>query len=145
MHFTKTFVAALMAVTSTSAGVIARDETWSLDGLHRECNDSTCTWNFDIDNHAGDRTSCTHVVNSQDGQPASHSHGGPTFCGVYRLESSWDSHNGPGREFSVIGVLDQSRRVIGYFGYDDAEVPNGRVVVPDHTSTITPFSQNAII
>ncbi|KAM4054510.1 hypothetical protein HRG_005350 [Hirsutella rhossiliensis] len=152
MHFAKTSVAALtaalLAATSASAAVVTkRDETWTLDGLHRDCakDGSHCTWSFDIDNKAGEKAPCKHIVKSQGGKPASQSHGGPTFCGVYRLESSWDNSNGPDKAFSVIGVLDQSRKVIGFFGYDDAEVADGRVVTPDHTSVIKPFNQKSIL
>ncbi|PHH92843.1 hypothetical protein CDD83_4515 [Cordyceps sp. RAO-2017] len=137
MLFAQSFVAALVAAVSVSAAPTA-DETWALRGLHRDCakDGKACTWTFNIDNNAGNKTACTHVTESQNGKPASQSHGGPTFCSPYRLESSWDQ-----RGFSVIGVLDQGRNVIGYFGYDDKEVPNGRVVSPDHTSVIKPFTQ----
>ncbi|RDA94427.1 hypothetical protein CP533_2311 [Ophiocordyceps camponoti-saundersi (nom. inval.)] len=149
MHLTKaltTALAAFLPLASAAAVVKKADETWSLNKVTRKCvqDNSACTWNFEIDNGSGIKTPCEHTTKSQAGRPASQSHGGPTFCGVYRLESSWDGTHGVDNAFSVIGVLDQSRMVIGYFGYQDAEVVDGRVVIPNHVSVIKPFSQKAI-
>ncbi|RDA85202.1 hypothetical protein CP532_2399 [Ophiocordyceps camponoti-leonardi (nom. inval.)] len=148
MHLTKTLMAALTASLSASAAAVSAqaDETWTLNKVTRKCvkESNTCTWTFEIDNGSGIKTPCEHVTKAQGGRPAWQSHGGPTFCGVYRLESSWDSSHGVDSAFSVIGVLDQSRMVIGYFGYADAEVTDGRVVQPNHASVIKPFDQKAI-
>lgn len=142
MLFSKTLAAAIMATSVSAAAVVKRDETWTLDGLHRDCKQdgSQCTWSFKI-NNGKDATDCSHVVNSQNGASAARSHGGPTYCGNYRLESSWDSHFGDDKGFSVIGVLDQSRQVIAFFGFDDNEVANNRVVQPNHKGNVQPFHQ----
>lgn len=144
MLFSKSIAATAALVSSVSAAALTkRGETWTLDGVARGCkpDDSQCTWAFNINNHKDDPVYCRIVIEAQNGQGASKSHGGPVYCGDYRLESSYDSSMGADKGFTVIGVLDQARQLIAFFGYDDHETANGRTVKPDHKGDATPFHQ----
>lgn len=128
MQFSKTlFAIAVAATTASAAPLVARDPDWIIQGLSRTCDgqDSSCTWQFSINNQLTDATACTYVVNAAGGQPASRSSGGPVTCGDYRITSGWSGQFVVG--FTTFAVYDTTKNLIAYPAYNDDEIAAGNV------------------
>ncbi|KAM3513780.1 hypothetical protein MY11210_002593 [Beauveria gryllotalpidicola] len=128
MHFSKTlFTVAVAATASAAAPLETRVPDWIIQGLSRSCDgqDSSCTWNFAINNQETAPTACTYVVNASNGKPASRSVGGPVQCGDYRITSDWSGQFVVG--FTTFAVLDTTKNLIAYPAYNDDEIAAGNV------------------
>jgi len=123
---------AVAKTLSTSAGT-----EWTLTSLSRNCNkgDTSCTWLFGIDTNEADvgATTCNYTVKATTSPPtpASQANGGPAKCGVFNITSGWSGQFGPDQGFTVISVVDYTKKLIAYAGYTDASIFNGTVVDPD--------------
>lgn len=126
MYFTSGVLALLAATTAVAAPLTSRDTTWTIEGMHRPCNsDNTqCTWEFSINNGAGQVTACTMVVN---GANASELNGGPATCGDYTVTSGWSGQFGPGQGFTTLAVKDATDII--WPAYTDTELANGKTAV----------------
>ncbi|KAM3427612.1 hypothetical protein MY4824_009334 [Beauveria thailandica] len=128
MHFSKTLFTVAVAATATAAAPLeARDADWIIRGVSRACDgqDSSCAWQFSIDNQAGALTPCTYVVKASGGNPASRSNGGPVQCGNYRITSGWSGQFVVG--FTTFAVYDTTKNLIAYPAYNDDEITAGNV------------------
>lgn len=132
MLFKSITAAAILAATVSGAAVVKRDDPdWTIRDASRDCaaDDSSCTWQFTIDNNLGDSTYCRFVTTPRDGQGAARSNGGPADCGVYKgIQSGWSGQFGDDKGFTTFGANNYDRGVIGFFSFTDAEVANGQHV-----------------
>ena len=139
MQFAKSYVVAILASThsaaasSSSKSMTAFNEQWTVEGMTRNCDgNGTCTWAFAIDTHQAPVTSCVMVVH---GLPATHFPGGPIACGDFTITSGWSGQFEPEHGFTTLAVVENQRRLIIYPAYTDAQLINGKMVVPDQGYT----------
>lgn len=127
MQFTTAIVAAILAVSVSAAPAIqARDETWIIENMHRECTDASCTWTFGINNQIAPSVPCTYTIDSNGSGNPPFKHGGTTqTCAQYSLSSGWD---GTGVGFTTWGLVDNDRQMRAYPSYNEDEVGNGQTV-----------------
>ncbi|OAA70283.1 hypothetical protein ISF_02257 [Cordyceps fumosorosea ARSEF 2679] len=127
MQFSKILFA--LAATASAAPLAAREPDWIIQGLSRTCDaqDTSCTWNFSINDQQSEPTGCVYEVHAAGGQPASRSNGGPVTCGPYTVTSGWSGQFGEGAGFTTFAVHDYARNEIGYPAFTDSEVAAGNV------------------
>ena len=95
--------------------------TWTLRDFTRTCS-GVCTYDYTI-------------VTGQDATPCQYTAAGPQAsyngvkCGAFTISSNWSGQFGPEDAFQTL-VLVRDQETI-YPGYSDAELVNGRIVVPD--------------
>lgn len=136
MQMTSTLFAAVMAATTVSAAPVAdskvqaRDPDWLFQGMKRTCDDqdTSCTWEFTINNQIDAPVGCTLVVNASGGSPASQSPGGPVNCGDFTTTSGWDP-----KGFTVVTTYSHSHDLITYPSWDDNEIKGDNL--PDKPAT----------
>ncbi|KAI0555862.1 surface protein 1 [Xylaria curta] len=135
MQLTSTILA-LFSTTATAATLSTFASTeWTIQSLSRTIGtgDQSVTWKFGINtNETGVAvTPCTYTVKAVAPAPATQSNGGPVKCGVFNITSGWSGQFGPGQGFTVISVVDYSKKLIVYAGYTDNMVTNNTLVNPD--------------
>ncbi|KAL8884189.1 MAG: hypothetical protein Q9215_007707 [Flavoplaca cf. flavocitrina] len=118
------------APASSLSMMASADPQWTISSFLRTCNapDTSCTYSFSIDTHAGAATPCTYTVG---GGPASRAAYNSIQCGPFFISSTWSGQFGPNEGFQTLAVV-QGRTIV-YPAYLDRQLVNGRVVSPDQS------------
>jgi hypothetical protein len=126
-----TFAAAAPAVTTASA-----DGTWTLQGFVRTCNDTanTCNYKFKVsDNKFGRVDACDFTDIADSTRKARWSSPSNLHCAANSPIYVNVGYDQPGNFFVVVPV-NRETSLNAFFGYTAAELTDGKVVAPDHTS-----------
>lgn len=96
---------------------------WTIENLKRVCasDDSSCTWDFQINTHVASRTIVKFVVKGP--HASQNKAGGPANFGDFTITSGWNPQG-----FTVLSAVDNKDRLIAFPGYSDAEVQGGKTV-----------------
>ncbi|KAI1777225.1 small secreted protein [Hypoxylon cercidicola] len=148
MQFTNVLLAALLSATALAAptppaakSAMADVAQWTIEGMKRVCDgaDTSCTWTFAVDTHAGAPTPCSFVVKGG-AKPASQTDSSGNVCGPYTVSSGWSGQFGPDNGFTTLSVVDFSKKLIVWPAYTDKQLAGGAVVSPDLSFAPTTMS-----
>ncbi|KAI4174436.1 MAG: hypothetical protein LQ343_002373 [Gyalolechia ehrenbergii] len=138
MHFSPILLSALAAIPSLAAPgpasslsmMAAAAPQWTIKSFLRTCNaaNTSCTYSYSIDTHAGAATPCTYTVT---GNPAARASYNNVQCGTFTISSNWSGQFGPDNGFQTLAVV-QGRTIV-YPAYTDKQLVNGQVVSPDQS------------
>ncbi|KAI1769286.1 small secreted protein [Hypoxylon sp. FL1150] len=146
MQFANALLATLLSATAlaaptlspraaTSKSAMADVAQWTIESLKRVCDaaDTSCTWSFTIDTHAGDAptTPCEFTVKGSGTQPASQTDSSGNACGAYTVGSGWSDQFGADAGFTTLSVIDYASKLIVWPAYTDKQLAGGAVVTPD--------------
>lgn len=126
-----TFAAAAPAVNSARA-----EGTWTLQGFVRTCNDTanTCNYKFKIkDNNSGRVDACDFTDIADSTRKARWSSPSNLHCAANSPIYVNVGYDQPGNFFVIVPV-NRETSLNAFFGYTAAELADGKVVTPDHTS-----------
>ncbi|OBT48084.1 hypothetical protein VE00_01027 [Pseudogymnoascus sp. WSF 3629] len=126
-----TFAAAAPAITTARA-----DGTWTLQGFVRTCNDTanTCNYKFKVsDNKSGRVDACDFTDIADSTRKARWSSPSNLHCAANSPIYVNVGYDQPGNFFVVVPV-NRETSLNAFFGYTAAELTDGKVVTPDHTS-----------
>ncbi|EMR66811.1 hypothetical protein MGN70_010861 [Eutypa lata] len=138
MQFSSAFITAILSATALATPVPAAESKsmmaaapeWTIAGLKRTCNaaDDSCAWTFSVNTHLAAATPCSFTVK---GKGASKTNISGQKCGPYTVGTGYDGKTFPGNGFTVLSVVDYTKKLIVWPGYTDVELVNGKVVSPD--------------
>ncbi len=146
MKFSATILAAVLSATAFAAPapelevrqtaavnmMVTAAPQWTIEKMKRVCASGTCTWTFNIDNHATAITPCTFKVK---GAPATQTDSSGNVCGGYTVSTGWSGQFGAGNGFTTLAVVDNAKKQIVYPAYTDTQLGTGKVVKPDQSYT----------
>lgn len=126
-----TFAAAAPAVTNARA-----EGTWTLQGFVRTCDDAanSCNYKFSVvDNNSGRVDACDFTDVADSTRQARYSSPSNLQCAANSPIYTNVGYDQPGNFFVVVPV-NRETSLNAFFGYTAAELADGNVVTPDHTS-----------
>lgn len=126
-----TFAAAAPTVNSARA-----EGTWTLQGFVRTCKDTanSCNYKFKVkDNNSGRVDACDFTDIADSTRKARWSSPSNLHCAANSPVYVNVGYDQPGNFFVVVPV-NRETSLNAFFGYTAAELTDGKVVTPDHTS-----------
>ncbi len=109
---------------------------WAMQGYTRSCDarDTMCRYSFSIVTPRDSPQPCVLQARGQGNRQASRSPITNVRCGRYTISSQWsNSFGSSGEGFTILVVVDYSRRLVAYPTFTDRQLGNGRSVRPDQS------------